>query len=255
MPSFPEALLRPLRSLRGRRGAGLRAAPGRGDFPCFQPASALLPLCFRSASTLLPPFAPQAARARAAARGRLRALRAGGRSRLRRRAASPQGHMNGRRPGRASASALPPPPALSASAPAPPGAPFGWHAWHLRLWSLWSRPSISPQSQARYQRRAASTGVPPQRQGGGAALPCGALPVLRRLARSVRGRKPGRRVQVMPSCRRWGSNHGFAGVRITDFQTETCGSSHVPACFPTTSPFSDETLPSARRRRTYVLAV
>ena len=218
-------------------------------------ASALLPLCFRSASTLLPPFAPQAARARAAARGRLRALRAGGRRRLRRRAASPQGHMNGRRPGRASASALPPPPALSASAPAPPGAPFGWHAWHLRLWSLWSRPSISPQSQARYQRRAASTGVPPQRQGGGAALPCGALPVLRRLARSVRGRKPGRRVQVMPSCRRWGSNHGFAGVRITDFQTETCGSSHVTACFPTTSPFSDETLPSARRRRTYVLAV
>lgn len=43
------------------------------------------------ASTLLSPCAPQAARARAAARGRLRALRAGGRRRLHRRAARPQG--------------------------------------------------------------------------------------------------------------------------------------------------------------------
>lgn len=123
------------------------------------------------------------------------------------------------RPKSAGARAAPPPPlrlhpppsALSASAPAPPDAPFGWHAWHLRLWSRWSHPldlhlhlpSISPRSpprsQARDQRRATSTGVPPQRQGGGAALPRGALPVLHRLARSVRGRKPGGRVQVMPT--------------------------------------------------------
>jgi hypothetical protein len=46
---------------------------------------------------------------------------------------------------------------------------------------------------------------------------------------------------------RWGSNHGFSNRNVWEFARR--------ACFPTTSPFSDETLPSARRRRTYVLAV
>ena len=179
------------------------------------------------ASTLLSPCAPQAARARAAARGRLRALRAGGRRRLHRRAARPQG-LNQRtdrqtrglsRPAPAprlrlrSASTLRPPP----SAPPPqlhlarrsggmPGTcvygrdgrtPSISHQSPLYLPSI--SPRSPPRSQARDQRRATSTGVPPQRQGGGAALPRGALPVLHRLARSVRGRKPGGRVQVMPT--------------------------------------------------------
>ena len=108
--------------------------------------------------------------------------------------------MNGRRPGRASASAPPPPSALHPQRLRPSST---WRAVRvacLRPWSLWSRPSISPRSQARDQRRATSTRVPPQRQGGGAALPRGAIPVLHRLARSVRGRKPGGRFQVMPTC-------------------------------------------------------
>ena len=43
MPTSPEASLRPPSSLRGRLGAGLRAASGRGDFPCFHPAFTLCP--------------------------------------------------------------------------------------------------------------------------------------------------------------------------------------------------------------------
>ena len=210
MPTSPEASLRPPSSLRGRLGAGLRAASGRGDFPCFHPAFTLCPAgcscscrssrpTSRSSSRWAPPSPPP------------RGTPAGFKSTDR---------QTNARPKSAGARAAPPPQLRLCpppSAPPPqlhlarrsggmPGTcvygrdgrtPSISHQSPLYLPSI--SPRSPPRSQARDQRRATSTGVPPQRQGGGAALPRGALPVLHRLARSVRGRKPGGRVQVMPT--------------------------------------------------------
>ena len=196
VPTFPEALLRPPRSLRGA------VAPQAALRP------PVLPLCFHPVLTLCPTGCSCSCRSSRPT------------SRSSSRSAPPSPPPRGKPTGsyeRPAPGPRPPPSTLSASAPAPPSAPFGWHAWRLRLWSLWARPSTSPRSQARDQRRATSTGVPPQRQDGGAALPRGALPVLHRLARSVRGRKPGGRFQVMPTCGNLGSLESpqDAGVRAS----------------------------------------
>ena len=214
----------------------------------------MLPLCFRSASTLLPPFAPQAARARAAARGRLRALRAGGRSRLRRRAASPQGHMNGRRPGRASASALPPPPAL----PQRLRPSSTWRAVRVAclapalmvaMVAPLYLPSISgaiSTSSCKYGR---ATPTPRRRRSAALWRSSSSSPTrpICMWTETWQTRSSDAELPTLgfESRIRWGSNHGFSNRNVWEFVS----------CFPTTSPFSDETLPSARRRRTYVLAV
>lgn len=164
---------------------------------CFRSASALLPLCFHPASTLCPTGCSCSCRSSTPT------------SRSSSRWAPPSPPPHGK-PAWSHGGPVPRPQLSSASAlrpqQPPPGAPSGWRTCHLPLWSPWSRPYLPlisldlPRSQARDQRRATSTGVPPQRQGGGAALPRGALPVLPRLARSVRERKPGGRVPVIP---RW----------------------------------------------------
>ena len=164
MPTFPEASLRPPRSLRGRWSQrGLR--PRR---LCVQPASALLPPCVHPLPHRLLVLVPQLDADFALFEQVGAAVSAAAR----------QARMVTWRPGATAAAQLRLRP--------PPSATSTWRAVRVAYLPPASMvamvaplsPSISldlPRSQARDQRRATSTGVPPQCKGGGAALPRGRL--------------------------------------------------------------------------------